>query len=128
MRLGPRFSNLMLQCLLTYLKKMPEQENHRIIIIGTTSEENLMQNLGLWECFNLKVEIPKLKASYGEVSTALSKIVPELSSMKFGQDFTIPIKSLYFIANTLRQRMEEDSDADLQAVFRDIYAQTQGLK
>jgi len=54
-RLGQRFNNTILQCLLTYIKKLPEKEGHKIIIIGTTSDQHIIEDLGLWECFNLKV-------------------------------------------------------------------------
>lgn len=129
--MGPRFSNALLQSILTYLKKIPEQEGHRIIIIGTTSEEKLMQDLGIWDCFNLKVEVPTLRSSFGEVQAAFEQILPEFKAVKdlnLGSDFNLPIKSLYFIANTLKQRIEEDPGNDLQSLFYEIYGQTQGIK
>jgi hypothetical protein len=52
---------------LTYIKKLPDREGHRVIIIGTTSDHNIIEDLGLWECFNLKMETPVLEASRKEI-------------------------------------------------------------
>jgi vesicle-fusing ATPase len=40
---GPRFSNLVLQTLLVYIKKLPPQKDRKIMIIGTTSKGHTLE-------------------------------------------------------------------------------------
>jgi len=90
---GSRFNNNILQCFLTYLKRLPEKIGNKLIIIGTTSNEEVLKELGIWSCFNLKLGIPLLHAN-GEIQTALKQMVPgaNLSSLKLDKSYKIPIK------------------------------------
>ena len=71
---GSRFSNNMLQCLITYLKKVPEKIGHKLIVIGTTSKKEVAKELGLWDLFNLKVTVPLLHGN-GEIQKALKQMI-----------------------------------------------------
>jgi vesicle-fusing ATPase len=48
-RIGPRFSNLLLQTLSVYIKKLPPKKGKKMLIIGTTSSASQLEELGLVE-------------------------------------------------------------------------------
>ena len=59
-RIGPRFSNLLLQTLTVFIKKLPPKKGKKMLIIGTTSCASQMEDLGLVECFDRRIHIPNL--------------------------------------------------------------------
>lgn len=122
---GSRFSNNILQCFLTYLKRLPEKIGHKLIIIGTTSNPEVLKELGIWSCFNLKMNIPLLHAK-GEIQTALKQMIPgaNLGSLKLDKNYEIPIKNLYFIANVINQKLSENPKADIDQIFLNVLSQT----
>jgi len=58
--IGPRFSNAVLQTILILVKRQPEQEGRRVIIVGTTSNASFLEDLDLVRAFNVVLEVPKL--------------------------------------------------------------------
>ena len=56
-RIGPRFSNLLLQTLSVYIKKLPPKKGKKMLIIGTTSCASQLDELGLIDCFDRKIQI-----------------------------------------------------------------------
>ena len=124
---GMRFNNNILQCFLTYLKKLPEKIGHKMIVLGTTSNKEILKELGVWECFNLKVEVPVLKGD-GEIQEALSQLIPGLDasrSLPIEKNYKIPMQNLYFIANVINQKLSDNPNADVKQVFLDILTQTE---
>lgn len=67
--IGPRFSNHLLQTLLVLIKKTPPNPDRKLMIIGTTSLKNIMQQMDIVDCFNLSQNIPTLRkeSEYREV-------------------------------------------------------------
>ncbi|KAG0570681.1 hypothetical protein KC19_6G180100 [Ceratodon purpureus] len=59
-RIGPRFSNLILQTLLVLVKRNPPK-GKKLLVIGTTSEGAILKDMGLLESFNVHLEVPPLK-------------------------------------------------------------------
>ena len=59
-RIGPRFSNLLLQTLSVYIKKLPPNKGKKMLIIGTTSCADQLEELGLVQAFDRKIQIPNL--------------------------------------------------------------------
>ena len=59
-KIGPRFSHLLLQTLTVYIKKLPPKKGKKMLIIGTTSMSEQMEDLGLVECFDRRIKIPNL--------------------------------------------------------------------
>ena len=59
-RIGPRFSNLLLQTLSVYIKKLPPKKGKKMLIIGTTSSATELEELGLVEAFDRKIHVPNL--------------------------------------------------------------------
>ncbi|OAF70988.1 Vesicular-fusion protein SEC18 [Intoshia linei] len=55
--IGPRFSNVILQCLLVLLNYDPP-ESHRLLIIGTTAQYNLLKQLSLTSEFQKIIHMP----------------------------------------------------------------------
>ncbi|KAG2387431.1 hypothetical protein C9374_001763 [Naegleria lovaniensis] len=56
-RVGPRFSNMMLQTLMTFLKRNPPQDR-KLLIIGTTSMLSSLESLDLVEQFDRVLTVP----------------------------------------------------------------------
>lgn len=57
--LGQRYSNLVLQALLVLLKKLPVKER-RLLVIGTTSNRDVLANLELLNVFSATVHVSNL--------------------------------------------------------------------
>ena len=59
-KIGPRFSNLILQTLLVYIKKLPPKKGKKMLIIGTTSSANYIEDLGIIAAFDKVIHVPNL--------------------------------------------------------------------
>ncbi|XP_061448181.1 vesicle-fusing ATPase isoform X6 [Rhineura floridana] len=57
--IGPRFSNLVLQALLVLLKKAPPH-GRKLLIIGTTSRKDVLQEMEMLDAFSTTVHIPNI--------------------------------------------------------------------
>ncbi|XP_074640083.1 vesicle-fusing ATPase-like isoform X2 [Tubulanus polymorphus] len=76
--IGPRFSNLVLQGLLVLLKKMPPP-GKKLLVIGTTSRKDVLQDLDMVSAFSAVVHVSNL--TDGE---HIYRVLEELAS--FNQD------------------------------------------
>lgn len=112
-KIGPRFSNLILQTLLVYITKVPLNKNNKLLIIGTTSNADRMDDLEIVKSFNYKIRVPMLS------STEALKIVSHYINSESGDykkihDFSkeknlmIPIKTLLMSIDETQQ--EENGD------------------
>ncbi|XP_064598208.1 vesicle-fusing ATPase-like [Liolophura sinensis] len=57
--IGPRFSNLVLQCLLVLLKKPPPL-GRKLLVIGTTSQKEILQEMGMISNFSSVVHVSNI--------------------------------------------------------------------
>ncbi|XP_028286729.1 vesicle-fusing ATPase-like isoform X2 [Parambassis ranga] len=57
--IGPRFSNLVLQALLVLLKK-PPPKGRKLLIIGTTSRKDVLQEMEMLNVFSTTIHIPNI--------------------------------------------------------------------
>ncbi|XP_033911525.1 vesicle-fusing ATPase isoform X2 [Acipenser ruthenus] len=57
--IGPRFSNLVLQALLVLLKKAPPH-GRKLLIIGTTSRKDVLQEMEMLDAFSTTIHIPNI--------------------------------------------------------------------
>ena len=73
---GPRFSNTVLQTLLVLLKKAPDEENRRLLVIATTSVSNHLEDLQLTDAFNVQLRCPQLEEP-SEIEAALRHLVSD---------------------------------------------------
>ena len=67
-RIGPRFSNLVLQTLLTCLKKQPK--SGKLTILATSSSIAVLEQLEMRDAFNVSFHVPTLQKA--EALTVLS--------------------------------------------------------
>ena len=67
-RIGPRFSNLVLQTLLTCLKKQPK--SGKLTILATSSSIAVLEQLEVLDVFNVSFHVPTLQKA--EALTVLS--------------------------------------------------------
>jgi len=58
--IGPRFSNVVLQALLVLCKKPPQYAGNKLLIIGTTSTLEILEQMHFRHAFNIILEIPQL--------------------------------------------------------------------
>jgi len=91
--LGNRFSNQVLQTLLVLFRQNPPK-NHRLLIIGTTSKRQVLEEMGLLDAFSFKLETPCVKGDQ------IKKVLEEL---KYDTDIDVdkihvPIKKLIYFA------------------------------
>jgi vesicle-fusing ATPase len=104
-RIGPRFSNMVLQALLVLLKKKPPH-GRKLLVIGTTSTLHVLKEMSFLPSFNAVLEVPSisagtdvirvLEASGGFSADDLKYIANHYHSV--GE-----VKSLLTIAETARQ-------------------------
>ncbi|XP_018424505.1 PREDICTED: vesicle-fusing ATPase [Nanorana parkeri] len=59
--IGPRFSNLVLQALLVLLKKAPPQ-SRKLLIIGTTSRKDVLQEMEMLDAFSTTIHVPNIRS------------------------------------------------------------------
>lgn len=57
--IGPRFSNLVLQALLVLLKKAPPQ-GRKLLIIGTTSRKDVLQEMEMLDAFSTTITVQNI--------------------------------------------------------------------
>lgn len=57
--IGPRFSNLVLQALLVLLKKAPPQ-GRKLLLIGTTSRKDVLQEMEMLDAFSTTIHVPNI--------------------------------------------------------------------
>mmetsp|Transcript_31959 Transcript_31959/g.76317 ORF Transcript_31959/g.76317 Transcript_31959/m.76317 type:complete len:738 (+) Transcript_31959:77-2290(+) len=104
--IGPRFSNVVLQTLLVLLKKAPPEFGRRLMIVGTTSCPELLQDLGLVQAFGVNqstslLDEPMQIAEVLRVAAHLS----EGDAEAIGNAITKPIgiKTLLMVAEMAKQ-------------------------
>ena len=101
-RVGPRFSTPVLQALFALLKRPPPKENSRLLVIGTATDTEFLQDVELLQAFNVALAIPELSkpAEYKVVLDPLPGFTPpavqEISAGLSGQ--RVGIKTLLLVA------------------------------
>lgn len=108
-RLGPRFSNSVLQALLVLIRKNPPTEGRKLMIVATTSQRNAMEELGLMDPFNVIMDIPTpyapqdvaevLRKTGGMSEEVIAKVSSEIA-------VGVPIKELLLIQEMARSDSE----------------------
>lgn len=87
--IGPRFSNSILQCLITLISK--DIHDGKLMIVGTTSSKEILDASGLTKYFTHSINLPNIDGL--EVSEAISKLSPNCYFELKDID-NIPIKKL----------------------------------
>jgi len=95
---GPRFSNPVLQALSVLVKKKPPK-GKRLLVIGTSTDDFLIQRLGLGQSFDLierveKLDVEAMPTLFTEHGIPAKVVTEFLTSNETMQAHAIPIKSL----------------------------------
>merc|ERR1719217_2014955 len=78
-RIGPRFSNALLQTLLVCIKKAPKP-GHKLIVVGTSSSAAVLEHLELLDVFNVSLHVPPLTPT--EATAALGQLgIPNVAEV-----------------------------------------------
>ena len=96
-RIGPRFSNVVLQTLLVCIKKVPQKG--KLVILATAASAAILQSVELLDAFNVTIDVPAL--GHAEAMATLQKLAienaaevqPAISAISGG----IPIKKLLLV-------------------------------
>ena len=116
--IGPRFSNPILQTLITLLRKQPPQ-GRQLLIVATTSDRNVMQQLGIWDDFSADIPIPNV-SSYQELEFVMreskafttqeaSSAMREIQEITGAQDVGVGIKRILLAIETAKQDADKAS-------------------
>jgi vesicle-fusing ATPase len=93
--LGHRFSNSVLQTLLVLFKQTPTK-NHKLLIIGTTSNENILSEMGFLDVVGSKLDLPNVKGN-DQIKIVLEKLgYKNIDGIRSNME--IPIKKLILTA------------------------------
>ena len=105
--IGPRFSNVVLQTLLIFLKRIPPK-NNKIFIIGTTSSPSTLELLETHNLFNITLQTPLL--DFNDIKTILNltnlvekKEITQCASIFNINNISIGIKKLLMILEIARE-------------------------
>uniref|UniRef100_A0A3B3ZJD2 Vesicle-fusing ATPase n=1 Tax=Periophthalmus magnuspinnatus TaxID=409849 RepID=A0A3B3ZJD2_9GOBI len=106
--IGPRFSNLVLQALLVLLKK-PPPKGRKLLIIGTTSCKDVLQEMGMLDVFSTTIHIPNI--SRGEELVKALEVLGSFSVQECasiakalkGKTLSIGIKNLLMLTEMAAQ-------------------------
>lgn len=123
--IGPRFSNFVLQTLKLLFKKLPPK-GRKLLLIATTSEKQLIKDLGLYHSFSKVVHVPNV--SRGD---ELLNVVEQLDSFsKRDMDFlsrelkektcSIGIKSLLDVIELSKQATDQYKVAKFVNALEDV--------
>jgi len=118
--LGPRYSNTVLQTLLVLFKTHPPK-NRRLMVMGTTSNEPLLEALGFIDCCDSVLSVPSVKSG-SEVVTVLQQIQgfgkADLELIRREWQGSIEIKKLVTLAEMALASKEGN---DVGKTFLNLY-------
>eukprot|EP00253_Pinus_taeda_P001546 PITA_01546 len=107
--IGPRFSNLISQTLLVLLKKIPPK-GRNLLVIGTTSEANVLESLGIHKAFGISFHVPTLgRADTKKVLQQLSMFAKDDLDAAVEAIDKIPIKKLFMLVEMAAQGQKGNS-------------------
>ena len=97
-RIGPRFSNVVLQTLLTCIKKVP-QKSSKLVVLATSSSAATLEQLELLDAFNVSYTMAPL--GHAEAIACLTELginnVPQVEPALRSVSKGIPIKKLMLV-------------------------------
>ena len=113
--IGPRFSNTVLQTLLVLMKKLPPK-NHKLLILASTSQKAVLEQMELVDAFNTSVYVPNI-TTLGSLEILLNSlgtfqprevddVLNGLKSAKIDTKISVPVKKLIYMTEMAIQ----DSD------------------
>ncbi|KAJ3339956.1 transport between ER and Golgi ATPase protein [Gonapodya sp. JEL0774] len=127
--IGPRFSNAVLQTLVVLLRKNPPK-GRRLLILATTSQRAILDQLDMTNCFDDEVEVPPIR-DLNSVQAVLAELNPFESDAETQRclktlrndgmegQFSIGVKKLIMLAEMASQ------DADKVGKFIQLLSSSQ---
>ncbi|KAL8712589.1 MAG: hypothetical protein Q9220_003120 [cf. Caloplaca sp. 1 TL-2023] len=121
--IGPRFSNPVLQALMVLLKKSPP-EGRRLLILATTGERSVLQQLDLFAAFDSDIAVPNV-GNYQELANIMhesgafanpGRAIDELKQLSKGDLVNVGIKKILLGIETAKQ------DSDMEGRFANVVA------
>jgi len=109
-RIGPRFSNLVLQALFAILKKSPPKIGRRLLVLATSSDPGFLEDSELLRTFNVVLNVPTLSeadhfnAALGPLPGFTPAVVQQISAALAGR--RIGIRALLLVAEMAVQRQD----------------------
>lgn len=126
--IGPRFSNTVLQALMVLLKKQPPK-GRRLLVLVTTSERSVLQQLDLFTAFDSDIAVSNVNYSH-ELSYILEqsgvfqepdRAIRELEKMTGSENVKVGIKKVLLGIETAKQ------DLDREERFAHVMARAMAL-
>ncbi|KAL9122614.1 MAG: hypothetical protein Q9187_000828 [Circinaria calcarea] len=121
--IGPRFSNSVLQALMVLFKKQPPK-GRRLLILATTTERSVLQQLDLFTSFDSDIAVPNV-SSHEELAHILrrsgafedpERAISELRSLTKSKSVGVGIKKILLGIETAKQ------DRDMVGRFVNVIA------
>eukprot|EP00246_Nothoceros_aenigmaticus_P010109 TRINITY_DN26438_c0_g1_i1.p1 TRINITY_DN26438_c0_g1~~TRINITY_DN26438_c0_g1_i1.p1 ORF type:complete len:310 (+),score=74.74 TRINITY_DN26438_c0_g1_i1:108-932(+) len=108
--IGPRFSNLILQTLLVLVKRVPPK-GRKLLVLGTTSTDRVMESLGLSGAFNVQLHVPELEPQ--DIMLVLQELgvfaTHDLEAAVEALGNEVPVKKLLMVVEMAAQGKEEEA-------------------
>ena len=119
--IGPRFSNVVLQALLVLIKRQPPK-GKKLLVIGTTSNKLVLDDMGLTDAFDATVSVPSLTTD--EATAVIKEIeafrIEDVDAACAMLDHQTPIKKLFVLLELARHgRSDHDAMDDANAISLD---------
>ena len=119
--IGPRFSNVVLQALLVLIKRQPPK-GKKLLVIGTTSNKIVLDDMGLTDAFDATVSVPSLTTD--EATTVIKEIdafrPEDVDAACAMLDHQTPIKKLFVLLELARHGCSDhDAMDDATAISLD---------
>ena len=109
--IGPRFENAVLQALMVLVQKLPPQ-GRRLLVLATTRERAVLDQLGLFAQFNAEIAVPTVR-SLDELAHVLRELqvlgdglpaaMRELQGITGGNTVGVGIKDIYLAVQEAKQ-------------------------
>lgn len=123
--IGPRFSNPILQTLITCLRKQPPS-GRRLLILATTTERSVLQQLDMFGHFNSDVSVPTLR-TFDELALVMKEskafagddvrnAIEEIRDITRSEEVGVGIKKVLLGIETAKQ------DANMASRFASVIA------
>jgi vesicle-fusing ATPase len=123
--IGPRFSNSVLQTIMVLLSKQPPK-GRRLLILATTTERSILQQLDIFNSFNSDIPVPNVN-SYEELQHVMhesgafsrqdvQRSLQEIRDITQSEEVGVGIKRILLGIETAKQ------DADMASRFGGVIA------
>ncbi len=123
--IGPRFSNFVLQTLKLLFKKIPPK-GRKLLLIATTSEKQLIKDLGLYSSFSKVVHVPNVSRGH-ELLNVLDQLeafprkdMDFLSRQLKDKTCSIGIKTLLDVIELSKQATDQYKVAKFVNTLEDV--------